>query len=70
VIRRERSLRKFSFGVPVGALALPANLRADWPRVAADVLAGNNATTARVTFADDFAVEFAAPAAPTQPVTS
>jgi valyl-tRNA synthetase len=63
VIRRERSLRKFAFGVPVRALQLPEAVRADWPRVAQDVLAGNNAGLAEITFAADFAVEFAVPAA-------
>jgi valyl-tRNA synthetase len=63
VIRRERSLRKFPFGVPVRALQLPESVRADWPRISGDVLAGNNAGQAEITFAADFAVEFAAPAA-------
>jgi valyl-tRNA synthetase len=62
-IRRERSLRKLAFGVPVQALRLPEDIRGDWPHVADDVLAGNNATAAEVTFATDFAVEFAVPAA-------
>ena len=64
VIRRERSLRKFPFGVRVRTLQLPENVRADWSRIAGDVLAGNNAGQAEITFAADFAVEFAAPAAP------
>jgi hypothetical protein len=62
-IRRERSLRKLAFGVPVQALRLPEDIRGDWPHVADDVLAGNNAAAAEVTFATDFAVEFAVPAA-------
>ncbi len=69
VIRRERSLRKFAFGVPVQALQLPENLRADWPLIADDVLAGNNAGAAQVTFAStEFAVEFAAPACAMTPL--
>ncbi len=67
VIRRERSLRKSAFGVPVQVLQLPEGLRADWPLVADDVLAGNNAGAAQVTFGADFSVELAAPAAPAQP---
>jgi valyl-tRNA synthetase len=66
-IRRERSLRKTSFGVPVQVLRLPAAARADWAGIAADVLAGNNAVQAAVTFGDEFGIEFAAPAAPSQP---
>jgi len=61
-IRRERSLRKTPFGVPVIAVQLTEDVRADWPRIADDVLAGNNAAGARISFAADFAVEFAAPA--------
>jgi valyl-tRNA synthetase len=64
VIRRERSLRKLAFGVPVLALQLPESLRADWPLAAGDVLAGSNAGAAQVTFGADFVVEFAAPVAP------
>jgi valyl-tRNA synthetase len=58
-IRRERSLKKLAFGVPVQALQLPDRARSDWPRIGADVLAGNNATAAAITFGDEFAIEFA-----------
>jgi valyl-tRNA synthetase len=64
LIRRERSLHKMAFGVPVVSMQLMEDVRADWPRIADDVLAGNNAVGARVSFAADFGVEFAAPAAP------
>ena len=63
-IRRERSLRKYSFGVPVTALTVPETMQAAWPQFADDVLAGNNAAGATIAFAADFAVEFAAPTAP------
>jgi valyl-tRNA synthetase len=63
-IRRERSQRKLAFGVPVAALQVPTRAQDAWPRVADDVLAGNNAGGAVVTFGDDLGVEFAAPAAP------
>jgi len=66
-IRRERSLRKFAFGVPVAALTLPDRLRDNWEWISDDVLAGNNAGTAAVAFAEDFAVEFAAPPQPAKP---
>jgi valyl-tRNA synthetase len=65
-IRRERSLRKIAFGVPVQSLGLPASAEDVWPLVAADVLAGNNAGQAAVSFGQDFAIEFAAPSASTQ----
>jgi len=67
-IRRERSAKKLSFGVSVRRVQLTEAVRENWPRVAADVLAGNNASTAEVTFGAEFAVEFAPPASP--PVTS
>jgi valyl-tRNA synthetase len=57
-IRRERSLRKLAFGVPVRALQLPAAHEPTWPAVAGDVLAGNNAAAAAVAFGAGFAVEF------------
>jgi len=63
-IRRERSHRKLAFGVPVVALILPEAARADWPLIEGDVLAGNNATAAQVTFAGDFSVEFRTPDVP------
>jgi valyl-tRNA synthetase len=65
-IRRERSLHKIAFGVPVQALRLANAHRAGWDLVAADVLAGNNAAQADVGFADAFAVTFA-PAADGRP---
>ena len=58
-IRRERSLHKTSFGVPVQALQLAASHRDGWDQVAADVLAGNNAAQADVSFGEAFAVTFA-----------
>jgi valyl-tRNA synthetase len=61
-IRRERSLRKLPFSVPVSAVSLPDAVQADWPRVSDDVLAGNNATQARVTFGPEPSVHFATPA--------
>ena len=61
-IRRERSLRKLPFSVPVAAVSLPDAVQADWPRVSDDVLAGNNATQARVTFGPEPSVHFATPA--------
>jgi len=64
LIRRERSLRKVAFGVAVRSLHLPERVRGEWPQISADVLAGNNAAQATVTFVSDFAIEFAAPAAP------
>jgi valyl-tRNA synthetase len=66
-IRRERSLRKIAFGVPVQAVRLPADVRAEWDGIAGDVLAGNNASTADVSFDDQFEIEFAAPAPPENP---
>jgi valyl-tRNA synthetase len=60
-IRRERSLRKLPFSVPVAAVSLPDALQSDWPRVSGDVLAGNNASQARVTFGPDLRVDFAVP---------
>ena len=64
VIWCERSLRKLAFGIPVVRLRLPEAVRADWDGIASDVLAGNNAARAQVSFADEFGVEFAPPAAP------
>ena len=58
-IRRERSLAKRPFGVAVHALQVDEAVRADWPAVASDVLAGNNAAGATVTFGPDYRVEFA-----------
>jgi valyl-tRNA synthetase len=58
-IRRERSLRKLPFSVPVAAVRLPDALQEDWPRVSDDVLAGNNASQARVTFGSELSVDFA-----------
>jgi valyl-tRNA synthetase len=57
-IRRERSLRKLPFSVPVAAVSLPDALQEDWPRVSDDVLAGNNASQARVTFGLELSVDF------------
>jgi len=62
LIRRERSLRKVAFGIPVRALRVPEVARGEWPRIEADVLAGNNAAQASVEFAAEFGVEFAPPA--------
>ncbi len=62
LIRRERSLRKVPFGIPVSILRLPDAAQSEWPRIAADVLAGNNAAQASVEFAPEFGVEFAPPA--------
>ncbi len=61
-IRRERSLKRLAFGVPVASLQVPERARAEWQRIGPDVLAGNNAAAAAITFGDDFAIEFAAPA--------
>jgi len=60
-IRRERSLRKLPFSVPVAAVSLPDSLQIDWPRVSGDVLAGNNASQALVTFGPDLRIDFALP---------
>jgi valyl-tRNA synthetase len=62
LIRRERSLRKVPFGIPVTILRVPDAARSEWPRISADVLAGNNAAQAAVEFSPEFGVEFAAPA--------
>ena len=61
LIRRERSLRKVPFGIPVSILRVPGAAQTEWPRIAADVLAGNNAAHASVEFAPEFGVEFAPP---------
>ncbi len=60
-IRAQRSELKLGFGVPVSlTLELAEARRADWERVKADVLAGNNAAGQRVTFvADDDALTVA-----------
>ena len=62
LIRRERSLQKVAFGIPVRLLRVPEDSSASWPQIAGDVLAGNNAAQASVEFGPEFAVEFAAPA--------
>jgi valyl-tRNA synthetase len=64
LIRRERSLKKLPFGVPVLTLRVPESVRATWTGVGGDVLAGNNASAAQITFGDDFAIEFAPPQKP------
>jgi hypothetical protein len=46
------------FSVPVAAVSLPDALQEDWPRVSDDVLAGNNASQARVTFGLELSVDF------------
>ncbi len=66
-IRRERSLRKTAFGVPVQSLGLPVSAEGEWPLISADVLAGNNAGQAAVSFGQDFAIEFAAPSSSASP---
>jgi valyl-tRNA synthetase len=62
LIRRERSLRKVPFGIPVAVLRVPDAARSEWSRISADVLAGNNAAQASIEFAPEFGVEFAPPA--------
>ena len=57
-IRRERALSKLAFGVPVVAMQVPQRMADEWRHISGDVLAGNNASDARVTFADDFQVTF------------
>jgi hypothetical protein len=57
-IRRERSQGKMAFGVPGRTLVLPGTVRSQWPAIAADVLAGNNASQAAVSFGEAFLVEF------------
>jgi valyl-tRNA synthetase len=53
-LRHERSQKKLGFGVPVVAkLSLPVDLESVWPLVSTDVLAGNNTSSARVTFGGD-----------------
>ena len=64
LIRRERSLKKLPFGVPVLTLRVPESVRATWMGVGGDVLAGNNASAAQITFGDDFTIEFAPPQKP------
>jgi hypothetical protein len=48
----------------VRVLQVPSRLQSDWPSVSGDVLAGNNASRAEITFGDQFGVEFHAPAGP------
>ena len=62
LIRRERALKKLAFGVPVAALRVPPHLEPEWRAIAADVLAGNNARDAQVSFGEDVHVTFATPA--------
>jgi len=62
LIRRERSMRKLAFGVPVRALRVPDTYGTDWPGIASDVLAGNNAGAAQVSLGPEFAIEFDGPA--------
>jgi len=64
LIRRERSLRKLPFGVAVLALRLPDAARDAWSAIGGDVLAGNNAVAAQITFGDEFSIEFAPPVKP------
>jgi valyl-tRNA synthetase len=53
-IRHQRSTLNLGFGVPVRAvLTLPAAHQAAWPSIERDVLAGNNAVSAAVTFSGD-----------------
>jgi valyl-tRNA synthetase len=63
-IRRERSLRKIAFGIPVQSLQLPVSTQGEWAVISADVLAGNNAGSASVSFGEAFAMEFSAPSTP------
>lgn len=51
-IRQQRSTKSLGFGVPVRAvLTLPVSYQAAWSSIERDVLAGNNAVDADVTFA-------------------
>ena len=52
-----------AFGVPVQSLRLREDARPEWDAISGDVLAGNNASTAEVSFHQEFNIEFA-PAAP------
>jgi valyl-tRNA synthetase len=53
-IRHQRSTRNLGFGVPVrAALTLPAAYEATWKSIEPDVLAGNNTSSAQVTFGGD-----------------
>ena len=63
-IRRERSLRKIAFGIPVQSLQLPVSAQGEWAVISADVLAGNNAGSASVSFGQALAMEFAPPSTP------
>jgi valyl-tRNA synthetase len=59
-IREERSSLKLGFGVPVhAAVRLPPAQEAQWTRVRADILAGNNIAEGSVAF--DVAADAAAP---------
>jgi valyl-tRNA synthetase len=62
VIRRERSLRKLAFGVPVRSLQVSEAVWSHWDRIAGDVLAGNNAGAAAVTIGPEFVIDFVTPA--------
>jgi len=62
-IRRERSQRKLPFSVALRRLDLPEDLRAVWPQVSGDVLAGNNGSQADVAFGAALAADFAPPGA-------
>ena len=56
-IRHQRSTKNLGFGVPVKAtLMLPATYEATWTSIERDVLAGNNAVAAAVTFVGDVVV--------------
>ena len=57
-IRRQRSLQKRPFGVPVKRLQLPDALQDRWRAISADVQAANNASDAAVSFGADYDVEF------------
>jgi valyl-tRNA synthetase len=61
-IRRQRSLRKLPFSVPLRRLELSEDVQPFWDRIAGDVLAGNNAAQAEIAFGRDLGAEFAAPA--------
>lgn len=53
-LRHQRSTKSLGFGVPIRAtLSLPAAYESVWPSIERDVLAGNNAAAAAVTFSGD-----------------
>ena len=53
-IRHQRSTKSLGFGVQVRAvLTLPTAFEASWVSIEADVLAGNNSSSANVTFGGD-----------------